>query len=93
LAGAARLVPDLATDLIQRVGRQRDDVEGVHAADRVRQPVGDRSGDPASHVARHQLDLFAALFAELVEEALDGLAVAAGGRPHQSAAVVTDDDS
>jgi DNA recombination-dependent growth factor C len=69
----ARLVSDLAADLVQRVGREHHDVKRVHAADRVRETVGDRAGDPAGHVAGHQFDLFAARFAELIEERLDGL--------------------
>jgi hypothetical protein len=91
-AAAPGLVPDLAADLVQRVGRQRNDVEGVHAAHRVGEAVGDRASDPARHVARHQFDLFAAFLAQRVEERLDGLAVTPRGRPHQPAAVVIDDD-
>lgn len=64
----------------------------VDAADRVREAIGDRAGDPGRHVAGHQLDLFAAFFAELVEEPLDRLAVTARGGPDQSAGVVIDDD-
>ena len=64
----------------------------VDAAHRIGEAVGDRPGDPRRHVAGHQLDLFAARFAELVEEALDDLAVAAGGCPDQPAGVVVDDD-
>ncbi len=64
----------------------------VDAADRVGEPVGDRPGDPAGHVAGHQLDLLAALLAQFVEERLHGLAVTAGCRPDQPAAVVADDD-
>ena len=64
----------------------------IHAADRVGEPVGDRPGDPAGHVAGHQFDLFAARFAERVEERLDGLAVTTGRGPHQPAGVVIDDD-
>ena len=92
LAAAARLVPDLATDLIKRVGGELDHVERIDAALGVGAALGDRRSDPGSHVAGHQLDLFAALFTELIEEALDGRAVAAGGRPHQPAGVVADDD-
>jgi hypothetical protein len=66
-------------------------VKRVHAAHRTRQPIGDRPSNPRRHVTRHQLDLFAALFAELVEEALDRLAVTPGRGPHQPAAVVIDD--
>ena len=89
--GAAGLVPDLAADLVQRVGREVDDVEWVHAPDRVRAPLADRASDRFGHVAGHQLDLFAAFFAQQIEELLDGLAVAAGGCPEQPAGVVVDD--
>ena len=92
LAGPARLVPDLAADLVQRVGSEHHDVKRVDAADGVGQSVGDRSGDPAGHVAGHQFDLFAARLAELIEERLDGLAVTAGRGPYQPPAVVIDDD-
>ncbi len=92
MAGAARLVSELAAYLIQRVGRELDHVKRVHAADRVGAPLGDRAGDRFGHVAGHQLDLSAALFAEQIEELLDRLAVAAGGRPDEPAAVVVDDD-
>jgi len=52
LAGPAGLVSDLAADLVERVGRERHDVEGVHAADRVRAALGERGGDPGRHVGR-----------------------------------------
>ena len=38
------------------------------------------------------IELFAALFAERVEERFDALAVSAGCGPYQPAAVVVDDD-
>jgi hypothetical protein len=47
---------------------------------------------PSGHVAGHQFDLFAALFAEGVQERLDGPPVTAGGGPDQPSGVVVDDD-
>jgi hypothetical protein len=47
LTGLARLVSDLAADLVQRVGREHHDVKRVDAADRAGDPVGNRAGDPA----------------------------------------------
>ncbi len=81
MAGLAGVVPHLAADLVERVGGGLHDVKGVHTERGVRAALGDRPGDPRRHVGRHQFDVFAALLAELVEEALDGLAVAAAGRP------------
>ena len=54
--------------------------------------LGDRPGDPGGHVGRDQFDLFAALFAERVEEREHGLAVPAGRGPHQPAGVMVNDD-
>ena len=88
----ARLVPDLAADLVERLGRQLDDVERVEAQLGVGAAFRDRPGDPGGHVARHQFQLFAALFAEPVEERLGRLAVTAGRGPHQPSSVVVDDD-
>ena len=92
LALAARLVPDLAADLVQRVGGQLDEVERVVADAGVGAALADRSGDPRGHVAGDELDLVAALFAEQIQELLDRLAVPAGAGPHQPAGVVVDDD-
>lgn len=64
----------------------------VQADGRVGAAPGDGPCDPFGHVAGDQLDLRAALFAQQIQELLDGLAVAAGGRPDQPAAVVVDDD-
>jgi hypothetical protein len=64
---------------------------GRARSDRVGDPVSNRRGDPAGHVAGHQLDLLAARFAELVKERLDGLAITASRSPRQPAAVVIDD--
>ena len=84
-AFAARLVPDLAADLVERLGRELHDVERVEAQLGVGAALGDRPGDPGGHVARDQLQLFAALFAEPVEERLGRLAVTAGRGPDQPA--------
>lgn len=66
--------------------------KGSTQRNRVRQPLGDRGGDPARRVARDQLDPRTALGAEQVEEALDSLAVTTAASPHQPARVVADDD-
>ena len=92
MAGAARLVPHLPADLVERVGRELDHVEWVHAPDGVRAPVADRQGDRFGHVAGHQLDLLATIFAEQVQELLDRLAIPAGGGPDEPAGVVVDYD-
>jgi hypothetical protein len=55
VAGLAGFVPDLAADLVERVGSELDDVEWVHAPDRVRAPLADRRGDRLGHVTRDQL--------------------------------------
>ena len=62
LALAARVVSDLAADLVERVSRELDEVERVVADAGVRAALADRPGDPRRHVAGHQLDLVAALF-------------------------------
>jgi hypothetical protein len=67
-------------------------VKRVQAQLRARTALADRAGDPGGHVRRDQFDLLAALLAAGVEERLDRLAVAAGGRPHQPSCVVADDD-
>jgi hypothetical protein len=88
----ARLVPDLAEDVVQCLGREHHDVERIHSADRVRDPFGDRPGDPRGHVRRDQFDLVAALFAERVEERQHGLAVPARCGPDQPAGVMVHDN-
>ena len=92
VAGASGLVPHLAPDLVERVGGGLDDVKRVQANGRVRAALGDRPGDPLGVVAGHQLDLFAAVVAEQIQELLDGLAVPASVRPDQPAGVMVDDD-
>ena len=68
LTGATPVVPDLAANLVQRVGGEHHDMKRVDATDRVREPVSDGRGDPAGHVAGHKFDLFAARLAERIEE-------------------------
>jgi hypothetical protein len=51
LPAAARLVPDLAADVVERVGGQLDEVKRVIADGRVRTALCDRAGDPRGHVA------------------------------------------
>ena len=64
VAGAARLVPDGATDLVERVGRGLDDMPRIEADDRVGAALGDGPGDPLGVVAGDQPDLLAALGAQ-----------------------------
>jgi hypothetical protein len=65
VAGAAGFVPDLAADLIHRIGRGLDDVKRVKANHGVGAALGDGPRDPLGVIARHQLDLLAALFTEV----------------------------
>ena len=92
LAGFASVVPDVAADLVERVGRELDHVERVQADLGVRAALGDGDRDPVGHVAGHQLDLLAAVVAQQIQELVDRLLVAAGVRPHQPAGVVVDHD-
>jgi hypothetical protein len=89
---SSRLVPHLAANLVERLGGEHHDMKRVHAPDRVRAPLRDRPGDPGGHVRGDQLDLFATLVTELVEEREHRLAVPARGGPHQPAAVMVHDD-
>ena len=47
----------------------------------VRAALGDRAGDPVGHVAGHQLELLAAVFAEQIQELVDRLAGRGRGAP------------
>src|SRR5262252_5883917 len=71
-----------ASALVERAGRPDRDVEGVHAADRVRAADGDYVGDPAAGVGGDVRDLLGAPLTELEEEAVQRL-VAVFGRPDQ----------
>ena len=92
LTAAARLVPDLAADLVERVGREHHDMKRIDAAHR----IGERSATgPAIQDAMSQDTNSSCLqrsSPSSSRKALDGLAVAAGGRPDQPAAVVIDDN-
>jgi hypothetical protein len=90
VALATGLVPHLPADLVERFGGEHHDVERVHAPDRLRDPFGDRPGDPGGHVRRHQFDLFAALLAQRVEARKHRPAVPARSSPHQPAGVMVD---
>ena len=90
VARFAGFVPDLAADLIQRGGRGLDDMERVKADHGVGAALGDGPGDPFGVIARHQLDLLAALFAEQIQELLDRFAVPAVRCPHEAAGVMVD---
>ena len=93
MAGFAGVVPDFPADLVQRVGRELDHVERVHAAAR-RSGIAARalpliqsamSQDTSSSCSQRSLP-------EQIQELLDRLAVAAGSGPHQPAGVVVDHD-
>ena len=92
LTAAARLVSDLAADLVERVGREHHDMKRIDAAHR----IGERSATgPAIQDAMSQDTNSSCLqrsSPSSSRKALDGLAVAAGGRPDQPAAVVIDDN-
>src|SRR5690349_1157726 len=60
LASFAGVVPDLAADLVQRVGGELDDMERVQAHLCVGAALADRDRDPVGHIAGDELDLFAA---------------------------------
>jgi hypothetical protein len=70
------LVPFVATDLVGRARREPHDVEGVEADLRLGDRVADRALVLAAHVDRDRPDRVLRL-AELVEEGLQGGAVAA----------------
>jgi hypothetical protein len=55
LAGLAQLVPVLAADLVQRLGRQGDDVVVVDHDRRLRRALAHALGVPAGHVHRDRL--------------------------------------
>lgn len=86
----AGLLPGLAADLVECLGRPRDHVEGVGAAHRVLATVAHHSSDPVGGIGGNVGDVRAAVLAEKIEEGLQGLVVAAGPCPHQPAAVVID---
>jgi hypothetical protein len=89
---ASRLVPHLAADVVQRTGGEHHHVERVDTPDGLRGALSDRSADPTGHVRTDQLQCFAALFSELVEEREHRPAVAARCGPHQPATVMIDHD-
>ena len=55
--------------------------------------LADPDRDPLGHVDGDELDLFATVFAEQIQELGDRLLGPAGVRQHQPAAVVVDHDS
>jgi len=67
-------------------------VEAVGAERGPLAAVAHEVGDPLRGVGAHQADLGAALLAEQVEEALQGLLVPADPRPHQAPGVVVHHD-
>jgi len=91
--GAAGLVPDFAPYFVEGGAGERDDVERVEAERRLRAALLDDAGDPLAEVAGDELEPRAPLRTERVEEALDGLLVAAVGGPDEPARVVVDDNS
>jgi hypothetical protein len=65
-------------------------VKRVQGDDGVRAALGDGPGDPFGVIARHELDLLAALLTQQSEELLDRFAVPAVRCPHQPAGVMID---
>ena len=94
LAGGATTfgcVPRAASFDVERVDCPGDDMERIGAAQRVRSPAGDDSGDPVGHIGRNMGEERGSFGTELVEEHFQGGVVAARSRPHQPATVVIDD--
>src|SRR5260370_8082255 len=85
------MVPDLAADLVQRVGGTLDRVEGIQADGGIGAVLLDRDQDPLGTVTADVGELGAALVAEQLEEAVHHLATAALSRPDQPATGVIDD--
>lgn len=83
-------VPLVAADLIDGALREPDHVEGVKADLGLRCVLADRLLIAAAHVDRDRPDRLLAL-AELVEEALQRLGVAALCAPHDRAGLMIDD--
>jgi hypothetical protein len=83
-------VPLVATNLIDRALGEAHHMKRVKADLSVGNAVADRFGVAAGHVDRDRADRLFAV-AELVEEALQCLGVAACGAPHDRAAVMVDD--
>src|SRR5438552_15413508 len=86
------MVPDLAADLVQRVGRPLDHVEGIQADGGIGAVLLDRDQDPFGAIAADVADLGAPLRAEQLEEAVHHLATAALSRPDQPATGMIDDE-
>ncbi len=84
-------VPDLPADLIEGVGGPLHDVEGVHAANRLRAAQCDHVGDPVPGIGGVVGDQLGAVLAEFHEEAVKGLLIAAFGHPDQPPAVMVND--
>jgi hypothetical protein len=80
----------LAADLVQRIGRPADDMEGVQAQHCPGAARRDRVGDPGGGVGADQAELGRAVLAERVEEAVQRGLVMAGRGPDQPAGVVVD---
>ena len=51
LSSLAGVVPDVAADLVQRVGGKFDHMKRVQADLGVRAPLADRDSDPVGHIA------------------------------------------
>src|SRR5260370_262795 len=85
------MVPDLPADLVQRVGRPLDHVEGIQADGGIGAVLLDRDQDPLGTVTADVGELGAALVAEQLEEALDHFLAAAFGGPDQPTRDVIDD--
>src|SRR4029450_13211579 len=90
LTRATRLVPDLAAHLVQRIGRPADHMNRVEADGGVGAVRLDRAQDPLGAIATDMSELGAALWAELVEEALHHFLAPTFGRPDQTTADMID---
>jgi hypothetical protein len=89
LAGSA---PDLPAYLVEGAGGPGDDVERVGAQDGLRRAGGGGPGDPVRAVGRQVGEQRGAFLAELIEEGMHGLGLAAGRGPDQQPGVVVHHD-
>src|SRR4029453_4988789 len=83
LTRATRLVPDRSTHLVQRIGRPADHMKRVQADGGVGAVLLGRAPDPLGALAGGVAELSAALWAEVLEEALPPFLAPTFGRPDQ----------
>ena len=92
LPGATRLVPGLATHLVEGVGGPLDHMERVGALHRLWAALGDDLGDPVGLVGRYVADRRTTIGAEQVEETSQSGPVSTGRGPQQSTRIVINHD-